>query len=311
MYVWSLLHATVHRLIRPDLFLIDSPPVLPLYQQSRDSSQRSPHGRNRIGLRLKYSTLLGGVLLPALFYQQHPTYDLFGLLKDSMSYGWLRDCLFVDTKTPHGRRLPAVRAHPLVYVLIDAAWTRNLRYLTNEVKDVSFKNVEKPHRDAIMEMHELREDLDYLKGEIAKAVRYAPPTLVDYFERSASSEWYQRDGLPLVFLKEMENDAAALDEFLTNSLNLLLASIALRDSQRADMLTWLAAVYVPLSFVTGIFGMNLRELNDSTLPVWICLEVLGVVLLVTAAFVIVYKLWEKYGGVLSKNSKRSSESDLL
>jgi Mg2+ and Co2+ transporter CorA len=76
------------------------------------------------------------------------------------------------------------------------------------------------------------------------------------------------------------------------------------------MLTWLAAVYVPLSFVTGIFGMNLRELNDSVLPVWICLEVLGVVLLVTAALVIAYKLWENYNGVFSKSSKRGLESGL-
>ena len=30
---------------------------------------------------------------------------------------------------------------------------------------------------------------------------------------------------------------------------------------------------------------------------WICLEVLGVVLLVTAALVIAYKLWEKYSGI--------------
>lgn len=243
-------------------------------------------------------------MLPTLFEQSHPTFDVFGLMKSSMRYGWLRDCLFVEPNADTSRS-PSVRTHPLVYVLIDAAWTQNLRYLNHEVKDVSFANVEKPHRDAVMVMHELREDLDYAKGEIAKAVRYAPPTLADYFEKSASSEWYQRDGLPLVFLKEMELDATALDEFLTNSLNLLLASIALRDSRRADMLTWLAAVYVPLSFVTGIFGMNLREMNDSTLSIWICLEVLGVVLLVTAALVIMYKLWEKYGGAVSRNSKRT------
>jgi len=246
-------------------------------------------------------------LLPALFDQHHlnPIYDLFGLMKTSMRYGWLRDCLFVDTKTADGRHFAAIRAHPLVYVLIDAAWTQNLRHLTDVVKDISFENVEKPHTDAVMAMHELREDLDYAKGELAKAVRYAPPTLADYFERSASSKWYQRDAMPLVFLSEMQHDAAALDEFLTNSLNLLLATIALRDSQRADMLTWLAALYVPLSFVTGIFGMNLRELNDSSLPVWICLEVLGVVLLVTAALVIGYKSWKKYSGVVSRNSKRN------
>jgi len=291
---------TSYELTRTDIFLVDSPPVFPSHQPAA-KTRRSLRGRNRISLRLKYSTLLGGVFLPALFEQRHATFDIFELLKSSMKFGWLRDCLFVDTSSPSS----AVRAHPLVYVLIDAAWTQNLRYLTDQVKDVSFANVEKPHRDALVVMHELREDLDYAKGEIAKAVRYAPPTLADYFERSASSEWYQRDGMPLVFLKEMENDAAALDEFLTNSLNLLLASIALRDSQRADMLTWLAAVYVPLSFVTGIFGMNLRELNDSTVPVWICLEVLGVVLLVTAALVMMYKLWERYSGAVSRNSKES------
>jgi hypothetical protein len=288
------------RLMKTDIFLVDGPPVLPSYQPIT-KTRRGPRGRNRTSLRLKYSTLLGGVFLPALFEQTHPTFDVFGLLKNSMKFGWLRDCLFVDTNG----RPSAVRAHPLVYVLIDAAWTQNLRYLTDEVKDISFENVEKPHRDALVAMHELREDLDYAKGEIAKAVRYAPPTLADYFERSASSKWYQRDGMPLEFLKEMEHDAATLDDFLTNSLNLLLASIALRDSQRAEMLTWLAAVYVPLSFVTGIFGMNLRELNDSTVPVWICLEVLGVVLLVTAALVITYKLWERYSGAVSKNSKKS------
>jgi hypothetical protein len=284
--------------MKTDIFLVDGPPVLPSYQPIT-KTRRGPRGRNRTSLRLKYSTLLGGVFLPALFEQTHPTFDVFGLLKNSMKFGWLRDCLFVDTNGHPS----AVRAHPLVYVLIDAAWTQNLRYLTDEVKDVSFANVEKPHRDALVVMHELREDLDHAKGEIAKAVRYAPPTLTDYFEKSASSEWYQRGVLE--FLKEMENDAATLDDFLTNSLNLLLASIALRDSQRADMLTWLAAVYVPLSFVTGIFGMNLRELNDSTVPVWICLEVLGVVLLVTAALVIMYKLWERYSGAVSKNSKKS------
>lgn len=271
----------------PDVFLVDRPLPVPSNQQAIPS-QRKPRGRNRTNLRLRYSTLLYGISLPGLFDKEHPTYDLFSVLKNSMKHKWFRDCLFVETKTSRG--LPsAVRAHPLVYVLVDAAWTHNLRLLTDQVKDTSFSNVEKPHRNTVLAMHELREDLDYLKAEVEKAVRYAPPTLAEYFEASASSEWYQTDGLPLIFLEQMQRDAAALDEFLTNSLNLLLATIALRDSERADMLTWLAAVYVPLSFVTGIFGMNLRELSDPSPPVWLCLEVLGVVLLVTAAMVLLYK----------------------
>lgn len=272
-------------LTRSDLFLVDSPPKI--RDQEAPPGRRKPRGRNRASLRLRYSTLLQGIFLPTLFDQEHPTYDLFDLMLASTKHQWLRDCLFVDTKTPYG--LPsAVRAHPLVYVLADAAWTHSLRYFTKGVKDVSFSNMEKPRRDTALIMHELREDLEYLKAEVEKAVRYAPPTLARYFEASASSQVYQTAGSPLVFLEQIQRDAAALDDFLTNSLHLLLATIALRDSERADMLTWLAAVYVPLSFVTGIFGMNLRELSDPSPPVWLCLEVLGVVLLVTAAMVVLY-----------------------
>jgi hypothetical protein len=170
--------------------------------------------------------------------------------------------------------------------------------------------MEKPHKDGVIVMHELREDLDHLKAEVAKAVRYAPPTLADYFEKSTSSEWYQTDGMPLLFLKQMELDAAALEEFLTNSLNLLIASIALRDSERAAMLTWLAPVYVPLSFVTGIFGMNLLELSDPEPPIWVCLEVLGVVLLVTAIMVLIYKY---RGDIMNRlvHNQSSSSAELV
>lgn len=172
-------------------------------------------------------------------------------------------------------------------------------YLDEQVKEISFRHVQKPQANTDTQLHQLREDLDFLKTEVKHTLRYAPPDLEEYF---ASSEAWQpvgpdparsRDATPIKVLKDIEEDAAALEEFLTQSLNLLLASIALRDSERASMLTWMAAIYVPLSFVTGIFGMNLRELNDSSLPVWICLEVLGVVLILTVVLVwIINKLRE-------------------
>jgi Mg2+ and Co2+ transporter CorA len=35
-----------------------------------------------------------------------------------------------------------------------------------------------------------------------------------------------------------------------------------RQSRRATVLTLLAAFYLPLSLVTGIFGMNIKEFDD-------------------------------------------------
>jgi Mg2+ and Co2+ transporter CorA len=186
-----------------------------------------------------------------------------------------------------------------------------LRLLDSDIKRVSFDNIQNPHMDIATKLHGLREDLAYLRAEVGHMIRFTPPALVRYYnEGSDENQSYRPREDPVNSSQRIADDAAVLEQFLTDSLNLLIASIALRDSQRADMLTWLAAVYVPLSFVTGIFGMNLRELNDSSLPVWVCLEVLGVVLLVTAAMVVMYKLCVKYSGVFSKKPKRSLESGL-
>ena len=39
-------------------------------------------------------------------------------------------------------------------------------------------------------------------------------------------------------------------------------------SRRGTMLTILATIYVPVSFATGIFGMNLAEMQSPTMPRW-------------------------------------------
>jgi len=53
----------------------------------------------------------------------------------------------------------------------------------------------------------------------------------------------------------------------------------MKQAERATMLTLLAAVYLPLQLVTGIFGMNIAEINDGV-PAWracvVALAVAGV-----------------------------------
>jgi len=70
---------------------------------------------------------------------------------------------------------------------------------------------------------------------------------------------------------------------LNDEIQLLIGSVTVRDAEtamkqaeRATMLTLLAAVYLPLQLVTGIFGMNIREINDGV-PAWrACVVALGV-----------------------------------
>lgn len=210
----------------------------------------------------------------------------FDSLKQALSHDWFLDYIFASAKLAGNEISPAIRPHALVYMLADVLWTHNMRHLDKEVKRISCHN-RNPQSDTDRKLHTLREDIEYLKSSVQQTHRHAPATLQDYFLNA--SDWPGRpDTTPLDYLSQLAEDATALQTFLTDSLNLLLASLALEGNERANILTVLAAVYVPLSFVASIFGMNLKELNGSDQPLWVCLEVLGVVLIVTAAVIMGY-----------------------
>jgi hypothetical protein len=54
-----------------------------------------------------------------------------------------------------------------------------------------------------------------------------------------------------------------------------------QQSRRATLLTLLAAFYLPLTLVTGIFGMNIREFDDVKPSFVLCFEALFAVVAVT------------------------------
>lgn len=79
--------------------------------------------------------------------------------------------------------------------------------------------------------------------------------------------------LPSV-LTSPETRLDAVNKILSDEIQLLIGSVTVRDAETsmkqaetATMLTLLAAVYLPLQLVTGIFGLNIAEINDGV-PAW-------------------------------------------
>ena len=62
-----------------------------------------------------------------------------------------------------------------------------------------------------------------------------------------------------------------------------------RQSRRATLLTLLAAFYLPLTLVTGIFGMNIAEFDVQKPSFILCFEALFAVVAVTAIFYGLYR----------------------
>ena len=63
-----------------------------------------------------------------------------------------------------------------------------------------------------------------------------------------------------------------------------------RESRRATLLTLLAAFYLPLTLVTGIFGMNIKEFDGERAPSFsLCFAALFAVVTVTSIFYGLYR----------------------
>jgi Mg2+ and Co2+ transporter CorA len=83
--------------------------------------------------------------------------------------------------------------------------------------------------------------------------------------------WY-----PDLILREILDRTNVLEKSLMDPFTLLMSSISVMEAgcvkdqaQQWQMTMRLACPYVPLSFVTDIFGMNVREINGSPPPMWL------------------------------------------
>ena len=96
-------------------------------------------------------------------------------------------------------------------------------------------------------------------------------------------------------LRRTLDEADQLQTLLVDTFKLLMSSLAVRDSRlnmeqarlsadqakRNAWLAQLASIYLPLSVVTGIFGMNLKELDERKPSFWWAIVVLVVLVALT------------------------------
>lgn len=256
-----------------DLFLVDAP--LAVVRGRRKAIDKEL----RTTLRLKYSTSRGGILLPQRFDREH--YSLYESLRAAFKHSWHTSILFGGTKG-------VLPGHPMLYMLSSSLWETNLRFLTSQIRKISFRDLRNPKDTTNDELHDHRQDLDYLRTYVIETLKWHPPTLSAYFDvlpkyRNPDLALYIADKSdhPIENLRRILEDAEKLQVFLIDTFQLLMSSLSVRESRlsveearlnaeqarRSAWLTQLASVYLPLSVVTGIFGMNLKEISDGP-PRW-------------------------------------------
>ncbi|CAK3909492.1 Magnesium transport, transmembrane region [Lecanosticta acicola] len=248
------------------LFLVDAPFML-------EASENLP----LIGLRVPYSQNRSGLCIPQTF-EKKAYFSTFESLRTAFSLGWSLKGMFAGDH--------AIDYVAFSYFLATRMWVINLRFLDRDIKSIAFKDVRRPSVRINDILHNRRRDLDHLRSEVSKTKTWISPELEQFSEDLHDT----RSRSPKAALEGVYEESGNLERFLMDTFQLLMSSISVLDSQtsikearRSALLTQLATVYLPLSLVTSIFGMNVREISDPIPSIWVCVVTLVIVGGFTAA----------------------------
>lgn len=238
-------------------------------------------------LRLFYAQNRGSLMLLQLLTQRR--YDLMDIMKVFLYRQPQFDLLF-GPRSDVGDCI-ALSPRSFSYLLAWSLYATNLDWLDDEIKQISFVEIRRPDRQTNKMLHDMREHLTRVALGIAESIKSVSDELespnIDQ-SKGPDEKSFVRN-LPLKKLRQMLTECNELQQLLMETFQLLMSSLSVIDSQRSieqarrsTLIAILAAVYVPLSFVTGIYGMNVKEINNSPLSVWVVFVTLGVVFMATA-----------------------------
>lgn len=191
-----------------------------------------------------------------------------------------------------------------------AALQDNVKVVRHRAEHMAYAEIANPsglERNVLSRWHGERQDLATIKSDLRWLRRrwLNAKHLVD--DEGANSATDLHDSKELI-AREITNtidDAEKLEGFLFDLGQVLIGTVTLQDSERSTKLaeqsnilagqandfvrsandlaergmwlTLIAAVYLPLTLVTGIFGMNIKEINDGTPRWWACLTTFALV----------------------------------
>ncbi|KAF7198326.1 hypothetical protein HII31_00065 [Pseudocercospora fuligena] len=188
------------------------------------------------------------------------------------------------------------------WLLSLASLNLTLSLAGSQVIALSYDAISKPEMSTLAQLNECRAHIQYFRDHLNYRLR-----TTSY----ASRNWLQEQHAEIMnvepalkqgdhfYAKSADDQVLAiksqLDDYMRSldaSFQLLIGAITVTDSainkkqaERSTMLTLMAAIYLPLSLATSVFGMNIRELSGST-PWWAVIVAIAVVFFPSATFLI-------------------------
>ena len=161
-------------------------------------------------------------------------------------------------------RIRKMDADYLAYVLIDAIvdnYFSILETLGETIEEIEGKLVTSPSTETLRTLHDLKREMIFLRKSV-----WPLREVINRMERSESSLINKST---CIFLRDVyDHTIQVMDsvetfrDMLSGMLDIYLSSVSNRMNEIMKVLTVIATIFIPLTFLAGIYGMNFRYMPE-------------------------------------------------
>lgn len=170
----------------------------------------------------------------------------------------------VHSRLEDGRQIRAMRADYLAYALLDAVvdhYFLTLEALGDQIEALEDELIERPEPATLKRIHHYKREM--------LMFRKAVWPLREVLSRLSRDESPLISAETQVFLRDVYDHTIhvmdtidTLRELLVGMLDLYLSSVSNRMNEVMKVLTIIATVFMPLTFIAGVYGMNFEYMPE-------------------------------------------------
>jgi magnesium transporter len=187
-------------------------------------------------------------------------------------------------------RIRKLGADYLAYALLDMIVDNYFLILENfgdRIESLEADLMERPSPDLLHAIHNLKRELINLRKSV-----WPLRELISGFERTESK--LVADSTPVYLRDVYDHTIQVMDtvetyrDMVSGMLDTYLSSISNRMNEVMKVLTIIATIFIPITFVAGIYGMNFENMPELSWP-WGYFGALGVMGLIGGVMVIYFR----------------------
>ncbi len=178
----------------------------------------------------------------------------------------------------------------LCYALLDAIvdnYFEALEGLGEEIEELEEELVTDPTHSTLQEIHKLRGDIIFLRRSVWPLREVINElTRGDFVQISNETEIYYRDVYDHTI--QVMDTVETCRDIISGMLDMYLSSISNKMNEVMKVLTIIATIFIPITFVAGVYGMNFKYMPELEWQ-WGYLAAWVIIVSIAAAMVVYFK----------------------